>query len=201
MIDHSLSRREALRRMLVGTGAVAAPAWVRMLSERALASGHEHGARSATGAAESDWTPRVLDDHQRETVSLISEMIIPETETPGAVGAGVPRFVDDVLAESDEYPRREFLKGLEWIDARCQQLFGSDFAQAATDQRTALLTILSSSANRSLEDQNGVEFFGAIKSLTVTGYYTSEVGIYDELEDGELFFNGYDGCTHPEHKG
>lgn len=201
MVDYGLSRREALRRMLVGTGAAAAPAWVRMLSERALASGHEHGARGAAAQAEGDWAPRVLDEHQRETVTLMSEMIIPETDTPGAAAAGVPRFIDDVLAESDDYPRRQFLKGLRWIDARGSQLFGGDFLSSAPEQRTALLTILSSPANKSLEDQPGVEFFQALKSLTVTGYYTSEVGIYDELEDGELFFNGYDGCTHPEHKG
>ena len=201
MIDHSLSRREALRRMLVGAGAAATPAWVRMLSEKALASGHEHGARAAPAQADGEWAPRVFDGHQKDTVTLISEMILPETDTPGATAAGVPQFIDNVLAESDEYPRREFLEGLEWIDARSGQLFGGDFLSASPAQRTALLTILSSPANRSAENKTGVEFFGAVKSLTVTGYYTSEVGIYDELEDGELFFNGYDGCTHPEHKG
>lgn len=201
MVNSVHSRREALRRMLVGTGAAAAPAWVRMLSETALASGHEHGARGSISQAEDDWTPRVLDGHQRETVTLISEMIIPETDTPGAIAAAVPQFIDNVLAESDEYPRGQFLKGLEWLDARSSELFGGDFLGAAPEQRIALLTILSSPANKSLDDQPGVEFFEAIKSLTVTGYYTSEIGIYDELGDGELFFNGYDGCTHPEHKG
>lgn len=200
MINHSLSRREALRRMLVGAGAAAAtPVWVRMLSEKALASGHAHS--QAAGGAEGEWTPRALDSHQLETVEVISEMIIPETDTGGAKAAGVPQFIDNVLAESEEHPRQEFLKGLGWIDARSNQLFGADFIGASPDQKMALLTILSSPNNKSLEDQTGVEFFGAIKSLTVTGYYTSEVGIYDEMEDGELFFNSYDGCTHPEHKG
>ncbi len=201
MINQSLSRREALRRMLVGAGAAAAtPVWVRMLSETALAARHSHS-QEATPAAEGAWKPRTLDPHQLETVEVISEMIIPETETGGAKAAGVPQFIDNVLAESDEHPRNEFLKGLSWVDSRSNQLFGADFVAAAPAQMTALLTILSSPGNRSLEDRPGVDFFTAIKSLTVTGYYTSEVGIYDELEDGELFFNNYDGCTHPEHKG
>lgn len=200
MISSSLSRREALRRFLVGAGAVATPAWVRMLTETALgAGGHAHGVQEAAATA-AEWTPRALDPHQLETVTLISDMIIPETETPGASGAGVPQFVDSVLAESDDHPRRQFLKGLDWVDRRSNQLFGVDFVKAPESQRTALLTILSSPGNQSLEDRVGVEFFGAVKSLTVTGYYTSEVGIYDELEGGELFFNNYDGCTHPEHK-
>ncbi len=201
MINQSLSRREALRRMLVGAGAAATtPVWVRMLSEKALASGHTHS-QAAAQAAEGSWTPRTLNPHQLETVEVISEMIIPETDTGGAKAAGVPQFIDNVLAESDEHPRSEFLKGLGWMDLRSNQLFGADFAASSPAQMTALLTILSSPGNRSLEDRPGVEFFTAIKSLTVTGYYTSEVGIYDEMEDGELFFNNYDGCTHPEHKG
>lgn len=200
MTANPLSRREALRRLVVGTGAAAAPAWVRMLSERALAGGHPHSAPTASSAEPGQWTPLVFNSHQAETTSVISEMIIPETETPGAIGAGVPAFIDRVLSESDDYPRREFLKGLDWIDRRSNQLFGTDFIDASPDQQNALLTILSSQGNRSLQDQAGVEFFGAIKSLTVTGYYTSEVGIYDELEDGELFFNDYPGCAHPEHQ-
>jgi hypothetical protein len=45
-----------------------------------------------------------------------------------------------------------------------------------------------------------VEFFQAVKSLTITGYYTSEVGMRNELgDDGQLFFTEFKGCTHPEH--
>jgi hypothetical protein len=38
--------------------------------------------------------------------------------------------------------------------------------------------------------------------MTITGYYTSETGLRQELgEDRNLFFASYPGCTHPEHKG
>ena len=49
-------------------------------------------------------------------------------------------------------------------------------------------------------DQIGVEFFQSIKSMTITGYYTSEIGMRQELgDDGQLFFAEFKGCTHPEH--
>jgi hypothetical protein len=50
-----------------------------------------------------------------------------------------------------------------------------------------------------VETATGQSFFRLIKSLTVFGYYTSKIGIEEELK-----FQGwveYKGCTHPEHQG
>ena len=72
---------------------------------------------------------------------------------------------------------------------------------AAPEQQAALLTILASPKNKAFEDQVGIDFFNAIKGLTITGYYTSEIGMKQELgDDGQLFFLEYPGCTHPQHK-
>jgi hypothetical protein len=46
-----------------------------------------------------------------------------------------------------------------------------------------------------------VAFFKAIKGLTITGYYSSEVGMREELDDdGVVFFADDPGCQHPEHQ-
>ncbi len=196
----SLSRRQALKGLLIGAGAAATPGWVRALSEKGAALAHHHHARPPAAQASGEYAPRFLNAHQDRTVDVLSELIIPETDTPGASAAEVHQFVDRVLSESDPLPQQQFVGGLAWLDARTEELFGSPFADSAPEQQTALLTILASPQNRSLDDRPGVEFFGAIKSLTITGYYTSEIGIYEELGEGELFFEGYEGCTHPEHK-
>lgn len=199
MSRQSISRRQALKGIFLGAGAAATPEWVRALSEKALAVSHHHrspGSPQETG----DWAPQFLDVHQNHTVEVLSELIIPATDTPGAKAANVNRFIDRVLFESDPLPQSEFVRGLAWLDRRSGQLFGADFVDSSPEQQVALLTILSSPENRSLDDQPGVEFFRAVKGLTVTGYYTSEIGIYEELGGGELFFENYDGCTHPEHK-
>jgi hypothetical protein len=112
----------------------------------------------------------------------------------------VNRFIDAVLDDADPRDRTQFLRGLEWVDERSRELFGADFLTCTRDQQTALLTIVSSDKNRSLADQIGVEFFQSIKSMTITGYYTSEVGMKQELgDDGQLFFAEFKGCAHPEH--
>ena len=143
----------------------------------------------------------MFDAHQNETVVVLSELIIPQTDTPGAKAAKVNEFVDLVLSDASESDRKQFLKGLAWMDARSQELFGTDFMSAAPEQQTALLTILASPKNKAFEDQVGIDFFNAIKGLTITGYYTSEIGMKQELgDDGQLFFLEYPGCTHPQHK-
>ena len=199
MERQGVGRREALRRLtLGGLGVASAPAWVEALTGLAEARGHEHAMAPAAPAA--DGKPRVLDAHQDETVASLCELIIPQTDTPGARAALVNRFVDEVVADSSEADRKEFLRGLRWMDSRSNQLFGADFVAATPEQQTALLTILSSDKNTSLEDEIGRDFFKAIKSMTITGYYTSEIGMKQELgDDGQVFFLEFKGCTHPEH--
>jgi len=64
------------------------------------------------------------------------------------------------------------------------------------------LTRLSAENNPEKEASIGLEFFQAIKSLTINGYYTTEVGLRRELGDsGQLFQAVSQGCDHPEHQG
>jgi hypothetical protein len=195
----SLGRRAAIRKLAWGgLGTATVPLWYETLG----AVAHAHAARHGQAAPAAEWAPRVLDAHQNEMVVTLSELIIPRTDTPGAKAALVNRFVDAVLEDVDEPERKQFLRGLAWMDARSQELFGAEFLKTAPEQQAALLTILSSGRNKALEDQIGVEFFEAIKGLTITGYYTSEVGMKQELkDDGQMFFGELTGCTHTEHGG
>jgi hypothetical protein len=198
-----LDRRQALRKLAAGgLGAATAPLWSHRLTELAVAHADAHTHAAAPAAATAPWTPKVFDVHQNDTVVTITELIIPQTETPGAKAAKVNEFIDLVLSDAQPAERKEFFRGLSWMDARAQELFGTDFVSATPEQQTALLTIVSSGKNKSTSDQIGVEFFEAVKGMTVTGYYTSEIGLRQELgEDGNLFFASYPGCQHPEHKG
>jgi len=198
MRGRGLGRREAVRRLtLAGVGSAALPAWAEALIE--LAEDHRH-AQQAAPAPAAEWKPKLLDSHQDQTVALISELIIPETDTPGAAAALVNRFIDGVLAAAPEPERREFLRGLRFVDGRSNQLFGADFVASRPDQQTALLTILSSEKNTAFEDEIGRDFWKVIKSMTVTGYYGSQLGLERELGDnGQMFFTEFEGCRHPEH--
>jgi gluconate 2-dehydrogenase gamma chain len=191
------SRREALKTIAAGAlGAATSAVWVESLAAHAQA--HAHQARA--GVAAAAWKPRVVTQWQDKAIGALAERIIPETETPGALGAGVNRFIDWTLAEAAPADRETFLRGLSWIDARSKTLYGSDILEASPAQQTALLTRLSAEGNPDREDAIGREFFQALKSITITGYYSTEIGLTQELgDDGQLFLLEFSGCDHPEH--
>lgn len=197
-VQETIHRRKALKNMSLAFGAAASiPALSGLSADALLAQGksiHEH----VSGKVESSPTagPKVFTPHQNRTVIVLTELIIPQTTTPGAKAAKVNEFIDIFLSSGNPSKRQEFLEGLQWIDMRSQQLFRTPFVKATAEQQTELLTRLS--VPNSTETSSGQNFFKLIKSLTVFGYYTSKIGIEEELK-----FEGwveYKGCTHPEHQ-
>jgi len=128
-MSSEITRREALKRAawILG-GTVSAPTILGVLA----------GCRAEQTS--TAFTPRTLTPDQRNTVEAIAEIIIPETETPGAKAAGVDQFVDRML--SDYYKpadRDRFLAGLKRVDARAQRLHGKPFGALTKEQQTAIV--------------------------------------------------------------
>ncbi len=127
----------------------------------------------------------VLTEHQNATITTLAELIIPETDTPGATAAQVNRFVDVMLAEwFDGEDREEFLAGLAALDARSGARFGEPFVALGQAQQTELLRELDAQVTALREGGLPTDdhFFSRMKWLTLYGYYTSEVGATEELE-------------------
>jgi hypothetical protein len=202
--QHDLDRRQALRLLASGAGVAASALWfdeLTLLAEQHAL--HATTAAMASPQAVAAFTPKVLSAHQFQTVGALVDLIIPPTETPGAKAALVDRLVDSVLESATESSRTQFLSGLGWLDGRSRALFAQDFAMATATQQTDLLTRLSNSVDSAApaEGSAGVEFFVAIKSMTIVGYYSTEIGLRQELNDpGVLVLARFEGCTHPEHQ-
>jgi hypothetical protein len=133
---------------------------------------------------------RTLDPAQQKLVTTISELIIPETDTPGATSVRVPEFIDLILTEwaSDE-ERAAFLAGLTDIDTRAAAMGSSRFVDLPAAKKTELLTALDGAR----EDKTGAGLaFGRLKGLTIYGYFTSKLVDQDILKT-QMFFNGYQG--------
>jgi hypothetical protein len=195
-----VNRRQALRTFGgAAAGAATSSLWVESLTAFSREQARMPAVQAAMAAA--DWTPAVLSGRQNETVVVLTELIIPETDTPGARAARVNRFIDRVLAAAKPEDRATFMRGLAWIDQRSQELFGSGFASAGPESQVRLLSRLAAEANAEKEDQTGIEFFQAIKALTINGYYSTEIGLRQELGDsGRMFQTVSQGCDHPEHQ-
>jgi hypothetical protein len=195
-----IGRRTAIRTLASGAVAAAASgAWVESLTALARQQAHAHAAGAVIAA--QDWTPRTLTAAQNDLVVALTELIIPETDTPGAKAARVNRFIDQVLTDAAPPVRESFVRGLSWIDSRSGELYKQTFLAASADQQTALLTRISSDVEgTNAEATIGRQFFQAIKGMTINGYYTTEIGLRQELGDnGQLFLPQFEGCNHPEH--
>ena len=134
---------------------------------------------------------RTLNPHQNATVTTISELIIPQTDTPGAKAARVNEFIDVILTDwYEDGERANFLAGLADIDTRSQTLFTKDFVSASPEQQTQLLNELDkevvhqqASPRRHQGNPGKEDFFASMKQLTLVGYYTSQIGFEQELHD------------------
>jgi gluconate 2-dehydrogenase gamma chain len=128
-----ITRREALRRtaLLLG-GAVSAPTLAGVLA----GCGRDAGSGGATGL-------KLLTPWQHAMVATIAEHIIPETDTPGARGAEVDRFIDEMLALHYSAAERElFLAGLAGVDARARCAGAGGFMECTFHEQRAVLTAI-----------------------------------------------------------
>lgn len=133
---------------------------------------------------------RTLNPDQRRVVTQIAEMIIPETDTPGATSVKVPEFIDLILTEwATEEEKAAFLAGLADIDVQAAAMGSPRFLDLAEAKRGEFLTGLD--AKRPAK-AGAAHAFERIKALTVYGYFTSEAVQTDILKT-QMFFNGYDG--------
>src|SRR6266550_3344096 len=114
---------------------------------------------------------RTLDRQQQALVTTIAEMIIPETDTPGATSVKVPEFIDLILTErATDEEKAAFLAGLHDIDVRAAAMGSSRFVALPAAKKVELLTALDAARG----DKAGAGLaFGRLKALTVYGYFTS----------------------------
>jgi hypothetical protein len=136
--------------------------------------------------------PKYFGEQEYAVVSRIADLIIPRTDTPGAVDAGVPAYIDMLVAGSEQH-QRVFRAGLAWLNER-------SFAGLPEAEQIALLTPLSDAVDRGQIQTDGEKFWRAIKSMTADGYYTSKSGLVDELGyKGNSALAAFPACEIPEH--
>ncbi len=113
-------------------------------------------------------------------LAVLSDLIIPPTETAGSSGAGVPAYVD-LVASGNEEQGKLLREGMVWLES------AHGFFESSEEERIAVLRPICDAADDGKLNVPGAKFFLALKSLTADGYYTSKIGLIDEL--------GYKGNT------
>jgi hypothetical protein len=155
-------------------------------------------APQAVPAPESKSTARFFTPQQHVLVDELSETIIPaDSHSGGAKAAKVADYIDQFLRESvDDNQKALWREGPRLVDLMSRHYNGKSFVDAAPQDRIAVLTVLSD--HDQMTDLPEVRFFIELKRLTVRAYYTSKIGIHDELEyKGNRILQEYVGCDDP----
>lgn len=192
-----MQRREVIR-VLLGTAAISVlPSDVLGLLRQV------HDQLPATPALKS------LNPRQDATVTAMAELIIPQTETPGAKAARVNEFIDLILTEwYDPEDKTRFLSGIDGVNTESRNLFGKDFVDCSPIQQKQLVTALDEELTemkqadvhaprrRRFQKYAAADksFFFAMKQLTLVGYFTSEEGAKQALHY-EIIPSRHTGCA------
>jgi len=114
---------------------------------------------------------------QRALIAAISERIVPTTDTPGAIAAGVPEFIEMMLADWYEpTDRNDFINGLGIFEGHSRVQFEHAFAGIAPEEQDLVLTQAMTGRISGLS----TSFFEHCRQLVLLGYYTSEIGCKQE---------------------
>jgi len=119
--------------------------------------------------------------HEIETIAKLSAIILPPKEPHGGpIEAKVPQFIEFIAKDIPEL-QITLLGGLMWLDHKSNTEYGTEFKLATLEQQKNILDpIAFHDVDVPLEKQSlEIQFFHMMRGLTVTGYYTSKVGIAD----------------------
>jgi hypothetical protein len=134
-------------------------------------------ASRATAAAADNATPVFFDVDQFSMIESMVDLIIPETDTPGAVMAGVHYFIDLMLDEwASDARQSRYRQGLQAIDARAA---ADSYLSGSPAERLDLLRTLDREA---FADGAPDSFFREFKKMVLFAYYSSEEGATLELQ-------------------
>lgn len=136
--------------------------------------------------AQGSYEPTTFSEDDYDLIGTLVDMIIPDSDTPGARGVGVPAMLDEDLANDG--------RTLDILREGMAALRERGFPDMAPAQRIKELTRCSESTGQAKT------FFETLKGLTIDAYYSTEVGLVEELGyQGNTYLSEFPGCTH-EHE-
>lgn len=145
-------------------------------------------------------TKTFLDKNDRLALAQISEIIMPRTDTPGAIDVGVPDKMDEIFARVlNSQEQQKIKEGFVALNQLCQSMHKKAFLALEADDQTALVKILNinfvkagTSAATLIEEyqskidktqiQTALDLFAIVKELTLVIFFRSEPGATKVLQ-------------------
>ena len=117
--------------------------------------------------------------HEMATITVLADIIIPKDNVSGSASdAKVPEFIEFIVKDIPEH-KTPMRGGLKWLDVYCFNKFGKSFIDASATQQISIIDEIAYPKKAKPEVQAGVTFFNRMRSLTASGFYTTEIGVKD----------------------
>lgn len=180
------TRRTALATLAAGSAAVA-------LGE-VVPNHSAHEATPGSTGEKAERKPVFFSRSDYETLTRLTDLILPRTDTPGASDVGVPWRIDQAVSRKKEL-QPLYRNGLAHLNAAAKKQGKADFLALSEQDQAAVLTKMCEPLGTPNE-----QFFQSLKALTIEWYYNTEPGLAQELGfKGNTYRTEFPGCTHPEH--
>ena len=188
----SVNRRDLLR--VIGSVPAAALIPLTPVFAQKPEASHIHPAPAAEQAT-APYKPKVWNPHEWNTITVLSDLIIPADERSGsATQAGVPEFIDDWLSIRGGMLLGEIRGGLTWLDMECNRQFGHDFVDCAEAEKKQILDRIAYPRTAAPEDVPAMAFFNQLRNLVVSGFFSSKMGVQDLPYLGNTMVADWQGC-------
>lgn len=181
--EHEMLERRAMlkRAAWILGGAISAPAALAILQ----------GCSAKDAPAAADWQPRFFKGDEAKVLTAMADIIIPKTDTSGALEAGVPAFIDSVLADVyDTDAQARFHDGCAEFSAA--RFDGKAFLEQ--DRAAQTVTVKRALTDALAADAQPRPFILVARELTLLGFYTSKPGITENM-DYQAVPTAYHGCV------
>jgi len=120
-----------------------------------------------------------FNEHEMATIAILADIIIPKDDVSGsATEAEVPAFIEFMVKDQPGH-QTPMRGGLRWLDMQCLKLYEKTFKECSTQQQMEMVNNIAYPKKAKPEYAQGVSFFTLMRNLTVTGFYTTEMGVKD----------------------
>jgi hypothetical protein len=109
-------------------------------------------------------------------ITILADIIIPKDEVSGSASeAKVPEFIEFIVKDMPEH-QTPMRGGLRWLEIYTFKKFNKSFKDCSTEQRISIVDEIAYPKKAKKEVAQGVAFFNKMRDLTVTGFYTTQMG-------------------------
>ncbi len=136
MANQGADRRTVLEMLAKAAAASQFPGFSRW----AFGQQHEHDADVASPPRVAAYQPSYFSPSEYRTIDILTGLIIPKDESPGAQEAGVSEFIDFLAAHGEKQIQQPMRDGLKWLDAAAKKRYGASFAKLSPEQQTEILS-------------------------------------------------------------